>query len=140
MSNHEEGNGKPEGEAWLTSTWTIEQTKKEDVEAVLTLYPADPGREAGYIGNLAQALLDAFERIATLETAIQEMLEREIEFRSKYDTIIKQKQALVEAVETILAIASGENQVAQDDTEGMAYIDRQARAALAVQNSGGVSR
>lgn len=40
---------------------------------------------------------------------------------------------LREALETVVSVASGERQVADDDTGGMAWIDRFARAAL---NSG----
>lgn len=44
------------------------------------------------------------------------------------------------ALEHIVAVASGEKQVANDDTEGMAYIDKYARAALAAHEEGGGAR
>jgi hypothetical protein len=40
---------------------------------------------------------------------------------------------LKKALEEIVAVASGERQIADDDTEGMAWIDKRARAALAAQ-------
>lgn len=41
------------------------------------------------------------------------------------------ERKLREALEEIVAVASGERQVAVDDTEGMEWIDKRARKALA---------
>jgi hypothetical protein len=38
--------------------------------------------------------------------------------------------SLVAALQEIIEVASGERQVADDDTGGMAWIDKRARAAL----------
>ena len=43
---------------------------------------------------------------------------------------------LIEALQEIIEVASGERQVAEDDTEGMAWIDKRARAAVRAHDTG----
>ncbi len=43
---------------------------------------------------------------------------------------------LIEALQEIIEVASGERQVAEDDTEGMAWIDKRARAAVRAHDEG----
>jgi hypothetical protein len=50
-------------------------------------------------------------------------------WEAKYDTVIA-------AMRVIVTVASGEKQVAIDDTGGMAWIDKFARETLAVANLG----
>jgi hypothetical protein len=47
---------------------------------------------------------------------------------------LKKKIDLRRVLEHIVQVASGEKQVATDDTAGMAYIDKYARAALKAVN------
>lgn len=42
----------------------------------------------------------------------------------------QENKALLEALREIVSVASGEKQVAFDDTEGMGWVDKRARAAL----------
>ena len=43
---------------------------------------------------------------------------------------------LIEALQEIIEVASGKCQVAEDDTEGMAWIDKRARAAVRAHDAG----
>jgi len=49
----------------------------------------------------------------------------------KLRALADEVDALQSAMQEIVEVASGERQVADDDTEGMAWIDKRARRALA---------
>ena len=61
-----------------------------------------------------------------LSDALRTLIERIAQVEAR-------NEALVEALGDIVAVASGEKEAAMDDTEGMAWIDRFARAAIAAQ-------
>lgn len=85
--------------------------------------PLDLSEGSLCVASVRAGISASSERIAAAEAREQDLLARAE--KAEADA-----QRMYEALGEIAAVASGEKQVATDDTEGMDYIDKLARAAI----------
>ena len=133
----------------------VEQERRDRITALENVDTFPANRMMGHAapsGEQVPGLLRAQTALNMAESAVDERVQQgdhyagyearcpyaedhKRELRRIFSTVAPASESsarLLElALEEIVAVASGERQVANDDAEGMAWIDKRARAALA---------